>query len=477
MMNTLHKITINPISRLEGHGKVTIYLDPAGEVRDAYFHVTQFRGYERFCEGRPYEEMPIITQRICGICPVSHQLASAKACDAILGVDIPETAKLLRELEHMGQFIQSHALHFFHLASPDLLLGWDSDPAERNVVGVIQKFPEVALKGIKLRKFGQEIIKALGGKKIHPAFAVPGGVMNSLAPADRETLLSGFDEAYATAETALDIIKNWSVKNLEEVKRFANFESNYTGLMDENGHPNMYEGRIRIAGPDKRKLTEFDPQDYLTFIGEHVEPWSYLKFPYYRNQGYPQGAYRVGPLGRVNAADGMSTRMANHEFKNYQAMTQDGLWGCTLLYHYTRLIELLNCLERAEKILKDERVCGTDIRITGDPSNAEGVGVIEAPRGTLIHHYRVDEYGAIEKVNLIVATGHNNVAMNRSVELVAKEYIHKGEVREGLLNRVEGAIRCYDPCLSCSTHALGQMTLNIQLFNHTGEIIQELRRD
>ncbi|MBW1698866.1 MAG: Ni/Fe hydrogenase subunit alpha [Deltaproteobacteria bacterium] len=476
-MNHSRKITINPISRLEGHGKVTIHLDTAGEVQDACFHVTQVRGFERFCEGRPFEEMPIITQRICGICPVSHQLASAKACDVILGVEIPETAKLLRELEHMGQFIQSHALHFFHLASPDLLLGWDSDPAKRNVVGVVEKFPEIALKGIKLRKFGQEIIEALGGKKIHPAFAIPGGVTNPLIPEKRETLLSGFDDAYGTCETAIDIIKDWVEKNLDEVKRFANFESNYAGLMDENGSPNMYEGRLRITDHKKTVLAEFAPNEYLSFIGEHVEPWSYLKFPFYKPKGYPEGGYRVGPLGRLNAADHMSTLNAYKEFREYRKMAENGLRGCSLLYHYARLIELLNCMERAEAILKDDRICGTEIRITAGPSNTEGVGVIEAPRGTLIHHYRVDKYGAIQKVNLIVATGHNNIAMNRSVELVAKEYIHNGEVKEGILNRVECAIRCYDPCLSCSTHALGQMALKIQIYNHEGKLLHEVQRN
>jgi NAD-reducing hydrogenase large subunit len=476
-MQAPRKITINPVSRLEGHGKVTIHLDAAGEVRETYFHITQFRGYEKFCEGRPFEEMPVITQRICGICPVSHQLASAKACDALLGVDIPETAKLLRELEHMGQFIQSHALHFFHLASPDLLLGWDSDPAHRNVVGVAEKFPEVALKGIQLRKFGQEIIKALGGKKIHPAFAVPGGVTNPLLPEDRARLLKGFPDAYAATETALTLIKGWCEKNRAEVEQFANFESNYAGLMDANGHPDMYEGRIRIVGPDRQPVVEFDPADYLTFIGEHVEPWSYMKFPFYKGQGYPQGAYRVGPLGRLNAAVGMSTPKAHDEYKNFQAMSAEGLRGCTLLYHYTRLIELLNCLERAEAILKDNRVCGTDIRITAAPSRAEGVGVIEAPRGILIHHYWVDEYGAIQKVNLIVATCHNNVAMNRSVELVAKAHIHEGRVAEGMLNRIEGAIRCYDPCLSCATHALGRMSLHVQIIDPVGAMLREMQRD
>ena len=475
-MNKARKITINPISRLEGHGKVTIHLDDHGEVSDARFHITQFRGFERFCEGRPYEEMPVITQRICGICPVSHQLASAKACDAIMGEAIPETAENLRELEHMGQFIQSHALHFFHLASPDLLLGWDSDPAERNVVGVIGAFPEIAKKGICLRKFGQEIIKALGGKKVHPAFSLPGGVISALHPEDRDRLLKGFEEAYGACEIGIDLIKDWLDKNREEVKKFANFESNYTGMVDEKGCPNMYEGKVRIRAHDGTILEEFDPADYLEFIAEHVEPWSYLKFPYYKTQGYPGGCYRVGPLGRLNAADAMGTPKADRELKKFRKMSGNGTKGCSLFYHYTRLIELLNCLERAEQLMKDDAICGKDIRVTGDPKNREGIGVIEAPRGTLFHHYWVDKYGAIEKANLIVATGNNNIAMNRSVKLVAEEYIHNGVVKEGLLNRIEGAIRCYDPCLSCSTHALGQMSLIIQVHDRAG-IINELRRD
>jgi NAD-reducing hydrogenase large subunit len=476
-MSESRKITINPISRLEGHGKVVIHLDERGEVKDARFHVTQFRGYERFCEGRPFEEMPAITQRICGICPVSHQLASAKACDAILAVEIPETAKLLRDLQHMGQFIQSHALHFFYLASPDLLLGWDADPAKRNVVGVIGEFPEVARKGIRLRKYGQEIIKALGGKKVHPAFAVPGGVMNPLAPGDRDFLISGLEEAYETAGIGLEVIREWVTKNQEEVKRFATYPSNYAGLVDDQGCPNMYEGQFRVVGPDREVLAQFDPARYLDFIGEHVEPWSYLKFPFFKPQGYPQGCYRVGPLGRLNAADHMSTPKADEALNAYRATAGGSLEGGTLMYHYARMIELLNCLERAEGLLKHKGICGKDIRITADPRCEEGVGVIEAPRGTLIHHYQVDRHGAIRKVNLIVATGHNNIAMNRSVELVAKEYIHGGEVKEGLLNRVEGAIRCYDPCLSCSTHALGQMPLLIQILDQEQRPIMELKRD
>jgi NAD-reducing hydrogenase large subunit len=475
-MDRSSKITINPVSRIEGHGKITIQLDENGNVCESRFHVTQFRGYERFCQGRPFEEMPVITQRICGICPVSHQLASAKACDAILGVDIPPAAKRLRELLHMGQFIQSHALHFFHLASPDLLLGWDADPAKRNVVGVIGEFPDLAKKGIRLRKFGQEIIKALGGKKIHPAFSVPGGVMNPLAETDRDRLAGGFSEAYDTAYSALNIIKDWIGNNLEEVKRFASFASLYAGLVDENGCPALYDGKMRIKDHAGAIVAQFDPASYLEAIAEHVEPWSYLKFPVFKPRGYPDGCYRVGPLGRLNAADAMSTPLAQAEFDYYRQLCANGHKGNILFFHLTRLIELLHCLEKAEKLLADSRICSRDVRTTANPSNREGVGVIEAPRGTLIHHYRVDKYGLLEAVNLIVATGHNNLAMNRSVDQVAKEYIRGGVVREGLLNRVEGAIRCYDPCLSCSTHAVGQMPLKIEISGCNGRLLKIIER-
>jgi NAD-reducing hydrogenase large subunit len=476
-MSDDRKITINPITRIEGHGKVVINLDKEGNVEDAKFHVTQFRGFERFCKGRPFEEMPIITQRICGICPVSHQLASAKACDAILGVKIPETAVTLRRLLHMGQFIQSHALHFFYLASPDLLFGWDSDPAQRNVVGVIGAYPEIAKKGIRLRKFGQDIIRALGGKSIHPAYAIPGGVINGLMEKARDDLLTGFTPAYDACYAALDFIKEWLVKNRSEIERFANFESLMTGLVDDSGCPDMYDGKLRIQHSSGKSRVEFNPMNYLDYIAEHVEEWSYLKFPYLKEHGFPKGFYRVGPLARVSMADAMSTPKAQAELLIFREKTRDGLSGSTLLFHYARMIELLNCLETAEKLLNSEAVGGADIQNRSSVSNNEGIGVIEAPRGTLIHHYRVNKLGVIEEVNLIVATGHNNQAMNRSVLMVAKEYIRDGRVREGILNRVEGAIRCYDPCLSCATHAIGQMPLNIQVYTGKGELLVQLQRD
>jgi NAD-reducing hydrogenase large subunit len=470
-------ITINPITRVEGHGKVTIHLDDRGEVAEARFHVLQFRGFEVFCRGRPYEEMPIITQRICGICPVSHQLASAKACDAVMGFEIPPAARALRELIHYGQYIQSHALHFFYLASPDLLLGWDAPPAQRNVVGLADVNPVVVKKAIHLRKFGQEIIKALGGKKVHPAFAVPGGVTNPLDPQDRDRLLAGFDEAFQTADIAWDILETQLSTQAEEFRAFANFDSNWVGLVDEWGQSALYDGRIRIAGPDGSLLAEFDPADYPKYIAERTEAWSYMKFPYYEPQGYPDGLYRVGPLARLNVADGLSTPRAARRLEEFRRHASDGLMGASLMYHQARLVELVYALEKAQELLQDSRILGRRIKATRPPAHGEGVGVVEAPRGTLIHHYWVRPDGTMEKANLIVATGHNNLAMNRAVALVAKAFIHDGDVREGLLNRVEGAIRCYDPCLSCATHALGQMPLVVRILDSQGNVRHELKRD
>lgn len=476
-MAQLKKITIDPVTRLEGHGKVTIHLDDKGEVSEARFHVTQFRGYERFCQGRPMEEMPAITQRICGICPVSHQLGSAKACDAILGLEIPETARLLRELLHMGQYIQSHALHFFHLASPDLLLGWDSEPTKRNVLVVLQEFPEAAHQGIRLRRFGQEIIQALGGKKIHPVFAVPGGVSDALSPMDRDRLLQGFPEAYKAHATAMELFQTWWEKNKEEAASFASFPTNYMGLVDPEGRLALYDGEISVCGPQAEQKACFAPAHYLEYVAEKVEPWSYLKFPYFKPEGYPEGSYRVGPLARLNICRGISTPRAQGALEAFRASAGSGLPQGSLFYHHARLVELLYALERAEQLLETEGICSTEVRITvPGPAQEEGVGVVEAPRGTLIHHYKVDSHGVIQQVNLIVATGHNNLAMNRAVTSVARDYIHSATVKEGILNRVEGAIRCYDPCLSCSTHALGQMPLCIEVLGPQGQSVLQLSR-
>jgi NAD-reducing hydrogenase large subunit len=470
-------IEINPVSRIEGHGKVTIQLDEAGNVADAKFHVTQFRGFEKFCEGRVFWEMPVITSRICGICPVSHHLASAKACDAILGVELTRPAKLLRELMHMGQIIQSHALHFFHLASPDLLLGMDADPAKRNVIGLIAEKPELATKGVKLRSFGQTIIQSLGSKKVHPIGAVPGGMNTALSTTDRDHFLRQIDRAIGDTQIALEIIKEYYDKNNDFVCTCASFPTGYLGLVDEENNLELYDGKLRLLDQEGKVLEDqFDPSDYLDIISEHVEDWSYLKFPFYKRLGYPDGIYRTGPLGRLNVSDGTSTYRANAELKNFKKLGKNGIVEGSLYYHYARLIEVLYALERTQQLLEDKDICSTDLIVTSNKYNEQGVGVIEAPRGTLFHHYWVDDTGKILKVNLIVATGNNNAAMNKAVHAVAKEHIKSNKITEGILNRVEVAIRCYDPCLSCSTHAIGQMPFCIQIVSADGEVIQEILR-
>lgn len=470
-------IEINPVSRVEGHGKVTIQLDESGNVDSARLNVTQFRGFEKFCEGRVFWEMPLITERICGICPVSHHLASVKACDAILGVEIPPTAKMLRELMHMGQYIQSHALHFFHLASPDLLFGMEAEPAKRNVIGVIADKPEIAVKGVKLRSFGQTIIQKLGAKKVHPHGVIPGGMNSALSAADRDEFLKQMDWVIADIQFALELIKEFSSQHSDLVTSFATFPSGYMGLVDESNNLELYDGKLRLL--DRKGIVledQFEPSAYLNIINEYVEDWSYLKFPFYKKLGYPGGVYRVGPLGRLNVSEGISTPLANDELKNFKKVETDGIVEGSLYYHYARLIETLYAAERAKQLLENKDICSTDIQVRSSKLNEQGVGVVEAPRGTLFHHYWVDDTGKILKVNLIVATGNNNAAMNQAVYEVARNYIKDGEVTEGILNRVEVAIRCYDPCLSCATHALGQMSMVIQLVSANGEVIREIER-
>lgn len=470
-------IEINPVSRIEGHGKVTIQLDEQGNAVDARFNVTQFRGFEKFCEGRLLWEMPAITPRICGICPVSHHLAAAKAGDAILGVELTRPAKLLRELMHMGQTIQSHALHFFHLASPDLLLGLDADPAIRNVIGLIAVNPELATKGVLLRSFGQTIIQSLGGKKVHPNGAVPGGMNTPLSAADRDKFLKQIAPLIADTEAAINLLKSYYEQHNDFVCTCASFPSGYLGLVDENNNLELYDGKLTLIDAKGKVLEDkFEPSHYLNYISEHVEDWSYLKFPFYKKMGYPEGTYRTGPLGRLNVAQGISTPKANAELKNFKKIGSGAPVEGSLYYHYARLIELLYALERAQQIMEDRDICSTDLIVTSSKFNKQGVGVIEAPRGTLFHHYWVDDSGKITKVNLIVATGNNNAAMNKAVYTVAREFIKNNKVTEGILNRVEVAIRCYDPCLSCSTHALGQMPLKIELISAKGKLIEEITR-
>lgn len=469
------KITIEPVTRIEGHAKVTVHLKPDGKVEHAYFHVNEFRGFEKFCEGRMVFEMPYITPRICGICPVSHHLAAAKAGDEVLGCPPPKPAVMLRELMHMGQVIQSHGMHFFELAGPDLLLGFDADPAIRNVVGLIRAAPDVAIKAVRLRKFGQEIIKTLGGRKIHPDFAIPGGVNKALTQAERDVILSALDENIDTTQLGITIMKDWAAANMEDINKFAVLKSGYFGQVTPNNGLELYDGNIRLIGVDGTELECFDGRNYLDYIAEHVEPWSYLKFPYYKKMGWPDGVYRVGPLGRLNASDTIETPLAGEHMKFWKAINNGKPVENTLYYHLARMIEVLFALERVRMLCDDPDILSTNIINTQQDFKGEGVGVIEAPRGTLFHHYWANDNGQLERVNLIVATGHNNWAMSTAVDNVAKTYID-GPVTEGMLNRVEAAIRAHDPCLSCSTHAVGQMPIEIQVFDAAGELVQTVKR-
>jgi NAD-reducing hydrogenase large subunit len=467
------EIVISPITRIEGHAKVTIHLGEDDAVKDARFHVVDFRGFEKFCEGRPFYEMPSITARSCGICPVSHLLASAKTCDEIVGVNPPKTAILLRRLIHMGQIIQSHALNFFHLSSPDLLLGMDADPAERNIFGLIEKQPELALQGIKLRKFGQEIIEKVAGKRIHSSdWILPGGVHWPLLKSKADYLLSNLPEALDITVKTLAMFKDRIDGLSEEVQNFGNFPSYYMGLVTASGGLEMYNGNIRIVDQDGKIVADqLDPTKYQEYIGEAVEPWSYMKFPYYKPLGYPDGIYRVGPLARLNVASYCGTPLADKEHREFKKLGKNGIVQSTFMYHYARLIEVLTCIETAKDLLENPEVLSDRVQAKAFVNNYEGIGVAEAPRGTLMHHYKVDPQGMIKWCNMIIATEHNNLAYNKAVTQVAKKYVNSKQLEEGMLNRVEAVIRAFDPCLSCATHAVGQMPLEVQLIDTEGKLI------
>lgn len=474
---TTQKITIEPVTRIEGHAKVTIHMKDDDTVDHAYMHVNEFRGFEKFCEGRPYFEMPQITPRICGICPVSHHLAAAKASDALTGQTPPRPANMLRELMHMGQIIQSHGMHFFELAGPDLLLGFDAAPEVRSVVGLIGANPELTVKAVQLRKFGQEIIKTLGGRRLHPVFAIPGGVNKALTIEERDSILKGVDAAIATLQIGLQIMKDWAEKNMEDINKFAVFPTGYFGLVTPQNGLELYDGDIRLINREGAEMERFQVANYLDIVQEHVEPWSYLKFPYYKKLGYPDGVYRVGPLGRLNIVEKIDTPLANAELKIFKNLNNGKPVENTLYYHYARLIEALFAVERSRVLCEDPDILSNDILNTRKNYTGHGVGVLEAPRGTLIHDYTADESGKLLKVNLIVSTGHNNWAMSNAVDSVAKTYVKGPVIHEGMLNRVEAAIRAYDPCLSCSTHAVGQMPIQVDFINPDGSLRQTLKRD
>ncbi|HEY6446387.1 MAG TPA: Ni/Fe hydrogenase subunit alpha [Acidobacteriaceae bacterium] len=469
-------IVIDPVTRLEGHGKITLQLDDAGIVQDAMFHVTQLRGFEKFCEGRPFYEMPNITARICGICPVSHLVASSKACDAILAVQIPPVAANLRRILNLAQLIQSHALSFFYLSSPDLLLGMDAPAEERSILHVAQTHPEIGKDGVALRQFGQRIIETLAGKRIHPGWTVPGGVNEPLTEEKRDQILAWIPAAVAAIERTLTWFKASVEKFSAEIEVFANFPTLFMGMVDDHGLAEYYDGALRVIDSEGNVIAgELDPAHYASFIGEAVEPYTYMKFPYYKPLGYPGGTYRVGPLARLNLAERCDTPLADEEWKAFRAMSPRPLLS-SFHYHHARLIEMLHAAEKIESVLADRAILDRHVRATASVNNLEGVGVAEAPRGTLIHHYKVDENGLITWANLVIATGQNNAAMNRGVLQAARHYVQGDEVKEGMLNRVEAVVRTFDPCLSCSTHAMGRMPLTVELRAPDGRLLREVRR-
>lgn len=480
------RIVINPVSRIEGHAKITIYLDEADQVVDAQFHVTDMRGFEVFCQGRPLWEMPGITSRICGICPVSHLLASAKAGDRILAVEIPIAATKLRRLMNLAQIIQSHALSFFYLSAPDLLLGMDCPEANRNLFELLAVSPDLMRGGIRLRQFGQEIIELLGDRKIHSVWAIPGGVRSALSIAGKQHIRDRLPEIFSIALNVLSQFKDLLRQYEQEIQTFGNFPSLFMGLVTPAGLWEHYEGALRIIDSAGNIINDgLDPNRYQDFIGEAVEPWSYLKFPYYRPLGYPSeqnqchlanGMYRVGPLARLNICTRIGTPLADQELQEFRERGK-GVVTASFFYHYARLIEILGALEKIEELIDDPDLYSTRLRANAGINQDEGVGVSEAPRGTLFHHYQVDETGLIQKVNLIIATGQNNLAMNRAIAQIARHFIQGPEISDGLLNRVEAGIRAFDPCLSCSTHAAGQMPLHIQVRHIDGTLLNEKWRD
>ncbi len=472
----LRRIAVDPVTRVEGHGKITLLLDEANHVREARFHIVEFRGFEKFIQGRPYWEVPYFVQRLCGICPVSHHLAAAKAVDQLVGVDeLTPTSTKLRKLLHFGQTMQSHALHFFHLSSPDLLFGFGSNLEHRNIIGVIEDFPDLALKGVRLRKYGQQVIEVISGKRIHGAATVPGGMNKALTIEERDRLLADINDVLTWAQEAVDLNEKIHTSHPEN-HGFGRLNSNYLSMVGDKGELELYHGGLRANKSDGSSIfDQFDYRGYYNIIREEVRSWSYMKFPYLTELGRDDGWYRVGPLARINNCDYIATPLAEAARKSFKAFGNGGFVHDTLAYHWARMIEVLHCAEAIRDLLLDPEILGTDLVMKGE-KREEGVGVIEAPRGTLFHHYKVNEDGTIKKANLIVSTTSNNQAMNESVRSVANEYLDGNEITEGLLNHLEVAIRAYDPCLSCATHALGKMPLEVELIGADGEAVDRIEK-
>jgi len=468
------KIVISPVTRVEGHGKVTIRMDEKGKVDYARFHIVEFRGFERFAQGRFYWEMPVLIQRLCGICPVSHHLCAAKATDVIVGADkIPVTAEKMRRLMHFGQTFQSHVLHFFHLCSPDFLFGFDSDPATRNVIGVAQTNPELAKMAILMRKYGQEVIKATAGKKIHGTGAIPGGINKNLSIEERDFLKKDADQMVQWSIDGLELFKKVLHENLDYLVNFAAFDSNHLSLVRGDGCLDIYDGVLRAKAADGKIIfDQVQPNDYLEYIREEVRPWSYMKFPFIKSLGMEKGWYRVGPLARINNCDFIDSPLAEKERQEMMSLTKGKPNNSTLAYHWARLIETLHCAEKIKELLDDKDMQGKDL-VTEGKHRDEGIAILEAPRGTLFHHYRINDKDQVTMANLIVSTTNNNEPMNQAVEWVARNELEGQKITEGLLNHVEVAIQAYDPCLSCATHAVGQMPLIIQLEDAGGSMVDE----
>jgi len=474
----LHRVAIDPVSRVEGHGKVTILLDEQNMVHQVRLHIVEFRGFEKFIQGRPYWEVPVLVQRLCGICPVSHHLAASKALDVVVGAKrLTPAAEKLRRLMHYGQMMQSHALHFFHLCTPDLLFGFDSDITKRNIVGVAQEHPETARQGVLIRKFGQEVIRVTAGKRIHGTGSVPGGVNKSLTIAERDELLKDVYHVVQWSLEAVHLIRKVHTQDPALYNSFGTFRSNFMSLVGCNGDLDFYHGTLRARDDNGGILFDHvDYQDYLSYIAEEVRPWSYMKFPYLLSIGKENGWYKVGPLARVQNCDQIPTPLAERERREFVDYAGGSPLHAPLAFHWTRMIEMLHAAEVIKELLHDDDLLSDDLMVHGGERQSEGIGVIEAPRGTLFHHYRVDENDLITMANLIVSTTNNNQAMNEAIRQVARRYLHGREITEGLLNHIEVAIRAFDPCLSCATHALGKMPLSVELVDPDGTLVHTLSR-
>ncbi|MBS0372090.1 MAG: Ni/Fe hydrogenase subunit alpha [Proteobacteria bacterium] len=469
---SLRRVAIDPVSRVEGHGKVTLLLDNAGHVKEARLHIVEFRGFEKFIQGRPYWEVPVMVQRLCGICPVSHHLAASKALDPVVGATrITPTAEKIRRLMHYGQILQSHALHFFHLSSPDLLFGFESPVHQRNIVGVAAAYPHVAKEGVLLRKFGQEVIRVTAGKRVHGTGAIPGGVNKSVSATDRDLLRKDADQVVSWSRDAVHLARRLHESNSPLYDEFGLFRSHLFSLVRADGAMDLYDGHLRLRDARGQIVRDGLPcTDYEQHIVEEVKPWSYMKFPFIRDLGPAKGWYKVGPLARVQNCDFIPSPLAEAERQDFIARGDGEPIHAPLAYHWARMIEMLHAAEVVRDLLDDPDLLSDD-RLTSGPKGREGVGIIEAPRGTLIHHYRVGEDDLISYCNLIVSTTHNNQAMNEAVRQVARRYLDGRQLTEGLLNHIEVAIRAFDPCLSCATHALGKMPLAVELVDEHGQLV------